>query len=151
MARTPTADSATVIVDLDSGQLVPHWAEMDLRAENDIDRALILRPATSLIETHRFAVALRNLKGADGQTLAAPIGFRVLRDNNPTSNPVIEERRNEFEAIFAEEAAVGINRADLYLTWYFTVASADTLAGRMLSMRDDAFGQHSCKRVSPKS
>jgi len=136
-----TAESATVIIDLDSGQLVPHWAEMDSRAEKDIDRALILRPATSLIETHRFAVALRNIKGSDGQTLPAPIGFRVLRDNNPTTNPTIEERRNEFEAIFAEEAAVGINRADTYLTWYFTVASADTLAGRMLSMRDDAFGQ----------
>lgn len=136
-----TAESATVIVDLDSGQLVPHWAEMDQRAEEDIDRALILRPATSLIETHRFAVALRNIKGSDGQTLPAPIGFRVLRDNNPTTNPVIEERRNAFEAIFAEEAAVGINRADLYLTWYFTVASANTLAGRMLSMRDDAFGK----------
>ena len=50
-----TAESATVIVDLDTGQLVPHWAEMDARAQTDADRALILRPATSLIETHRFA------------------------------------------------------------------------------------------------
>jgi hypothetical protein len=136
-----TAESATIIVDLDTGQLVPHWAEMDARAETDADRALILRPATSLLETHRFAVALRNINGADGAPLASPIGFRVLRDNNPTGNPLIEERRADFEAVFAELANVGVNRADTYQAWYFTVASADSLAGRALSMRDDAFGK----------
>ncbi len=141
IGESVTAESATVIVDLDTGQLVPHWAEMDSRAENPADQALILRPATSLLETHRFAVALRDINGSDGQPLTAPIGFRVLRDNNPTTNPLIEERRADFETVFNEIAEVGVNRADTYLAWYFTVASADTLAGRALSMRDDAFGK----------
>ncbi|MHB1139336.1 MAG: hypothetical protein ACYC2O_10305 [Microthrixaceae bacterium] len=141
IGMSTTAESATVIVDLDTGQLVPHWAEMDARAQTDADRTLILRPATSLLETHRFAVALRNINGADGQPLPAPIGFRVLRDNNPTSNPLIEQRRSTFESVFNEIAAVGVNRADTYLAWWFTVASADSLAGRALSMRDDAFGK----------
>jgi hypothetical protein len=141
IGESVTAESATVIVDLDTGQLVPHWAEMDSRATSDADRALILRPATSLRETHRFGVALRNIKGADGQLLPAPIGYRVLRDNNPTTNPVVEERRADFEVVFGEMAAAGVNRADTYLSWYFTVASANSLAGRALSMRDDAFGK----------
>ena len=136
-----TSASATVIVDLDTGQLVPHWAEIDLRATDDADRALILRPAISLMETHRFAVALRNMNGVDNQPLTAPIGYRVLRDNNPTTDPLIEERRIDFQTMFDELAAVGVNRTDTYLSWYFTVASADSLAGRMLSMRDDAFGK----------
>ena len=34
-----------------------------------------------------------------------------------------------------------IERKDLYLAWDFTVASAENLAGRALSMRDDAFAQ----------
>ena len=38
-------------------------------------------------------------------------------------------------------ATAGVNRADTYLAWYFTVASARSLAGRVLSMRDDAFGK----------
>ncbi|CAN5657748.1 hypothetical protein BH10ACT3_BH10ACT3_21150 [soil metagenome] len=74
IGMSTTLESATVILDLDTGQLVPHWAEMDSRATSDADRALILRPATSLMETHRFAVALRNINGADGQPIPAPIG-----------------------------------------------------------------------------
>lgn len=136
-----TEQSATVIVDLDTGQLVPHWAEMDKRAESDADRALILRPAVSLFETHRFAVALRDIKDSNGLEIPAPIGFKVLRDNNPTTSPVIEERREEFDVVFNEMAAAGVNRADLYLSWWFTVASAETLAGNALAMRDDAFGR----------
>jgi hypothetical protein len=136
-----TAESATVIVDLDSGQLVPHWAEMDQRAETDADRALILRPATSLIETHRFAVVLRDIKDANGLEIPSPVAFKALRDNNPTTSPVIEERREDFDTVFTELAAAGVNRADLYLSWWFTVASADSLAGNVLAMRDDAFGR----------
>ena len=41
--------SATVLVDLDTGQLVPHWAEVDLRATSPATTSLLIRPATSLI------------------------------------------------------------------------------------------------------
>jgi hypothetical protein len=136
-----TEESATVIVDLDTGLLVPHWAEMDLRAETDADRALILRPATSLIETHRFGVALRGIKNSSGEEIPSPIAFKAMRDNNPTNNPELEERREDFEVVFGEMASAGVNRADLYLSWWFTVASADSLAGNVLAMRDDAFGR----------
>lgn len=134
-------ESATVILDLDSGQLVPHWAELDERAESDENRALILRPAISLPETHRFAVALRNINGLAGERLQPPIGFRVLRDNHPTGNPDIEQRREDFEPVFSELASVGVNRADTYLAWHFTVASDVSLAGNVLQMRNDAFGR----------
>ena len=133
--------SASVIVDLDSGQLVPHWAEIDQRATTDQDRTLILRPAISLPETHRFAVALRDLKGADGQPVEASIGYRVLRDNHPTGSPRVEERRAEMDEVFSQLADAGVNRADTYLAWTFSVASAESLAGRVLTMRDDAFGR----------
>ncbi len=139
MSLTP--ESATVIVDLDTGQLVPHWAEMDSHATNAADQVLILRPAVSLTETNRFAVAIRNVKASNGSAIAPPMAFQVLRDNNPTSLPQVESRRAQFEAIFATLASAGVNRADLYLSWHFTVASADSLAGRVLSMRDDAMGR----------
>jgi len=136
-----TSESATVIVDLDSGGLVPHWAELDERTDDDADRSLILRPAISLPETHRFAVALRNLRGSDGRRLEAPIAFRVLRDNITTGDDGVEERRDDVEPMFADLASEGVNRADLYLAWDFTVASADSLAGDVLFMRQDAFGR----------
>jgi len=134
-------DSATVVVDLDTGQLVPHWAEVDLRADGPETTSLIIRPATSLIETHRFAVALRKMVNTAGQVIAAPPAFAAFRDNTTTTFPAIELRRGEFEPVFQEMATAGVNRADLYLSWYFTVASANSLAGRVLAMRDDAFGR----------
>lgn len=136
-----TPESATVIVNLDTGQVVPHWAEMDSHATSAADQVLILRPAISLSETNRFAVAIRNVKAADGSTVAAPLSFQVLRDNNPTNLPQIESRRAQFESIFTRLATAGVNRADTYLAWHFTVASADSLAGRALAMRDDAMGR----------
>lgn len=136
-----TPDSSTVIVNMDTGRLVPHWAELDLRADDDADRALILRPAISLPEGTRFGVALRGLRGADGQRLEAPIGFRVLRDNLTTGEQRVEDRREQLEQMFADLADAGVNRSDLYLAWDFTVASSGSLAGGVLSMRQESFGQ----------
>lgn len=136
-----TEESATVLVDLTTGDLVPHWAEMDLRAPNPDDRALIIRPASSLRETHRFAVGLRHLVGTNGEELEAPIAFRVFRDNNIVEEPRITVRQREFNEVFAQMASAGVERSELYLAWYFTVASADSLAGRLLTMRDDAYGR----------
>lgn len=133
--------SATVIVDLTTGQLVPHWAEMDSRATSDDNRLLILRPAASLIETHQFAVAFRNLIGTNGAPLPAPITFQAIRDNNATGDARIAERQREFNVAFPKMAAAGVARQGLYLAWTFTVASPESLAGRVLSMRDDAFGR----------
>lgn len=136
-----TPESATVIVDLDTGQLVPHWAELDKRATDEADRALILRPAISLPEAHRFGVALRDVRGANGQALQAPVAYMALRDNHPTDAPQVEDRRADYEKLFTDLATAGVNRPDTYLAWSFTVASADSLAGRVLEMRDDAFGR----------
>lgn len=141
IAVSTSSKSATVILDLDSGQLVPHWAELDQRAESPDDTALILRPAISLPETHTFAVAFRDLKGAGGQPLAAPIGYRVVRDNNVTSELRLADRQTRMQPVYTALATAGVNRADTYLAWTFTVASADSLAGAVLSMRDDAFGR----------
>ena len=136
-----TSRSATQIVDLTTGQLVPHWAEMDSRATDPDERLLILRPATSLIETHQFAVAFRNMVGTDGAPLPAPITFQAIRDNNATGSPRIAERQREFNQVFPKLAAAGVARQGLYLAWTFTVASPQSLAGRVLSMRDDALGK----------
>src|SRR5690606_25407224 len=64
-----------------------------------------------------------------------------LRDNHPTDVERVEERRDHFEQMFQDLASAGVNRADTYLAWDFTVASARSLAGRLLTMRDDAMGR----------
>ncbi len=135
------SDSPTVLVDLDSGQLIPHWAELDERAENADERSLIIHPAVSLKETHRIGVALQNIKDSDGNEIEPPIQFQALRDNLISGNEDFEARRGAFEVVFSEMAAAGLNRSELYLGWWFTVASSGAIAGDVLDMRDDAFGQ----------
>ncbi|MEZ5237930.1 MAG: hypothetical protein R2716_02900 [Microthrixaceae bacterium] len=141
IAASLEPDSATVLVNLDSGQLVPHWAELDARADDPQRQALIIRPAVSLTETNRFAVVLRDINGIGGPPLEAPIAYKALRDNITTDADEIEEVRADYETVFEALAADGVNRADTYLTWWFTVASPESLAGNVLSMRDDAMGK----------
>ena len=141
IAMSVTSESATQILDLDTGQLVPHWAEIDQRADSPDQASLILRPAASLLETHRFAVALRDLRSADGSRIDAPVTFQVLRDNITTGVAAIEDERSDYETVFTALGEAGIERRSLYMSWWFTVASPESLAGNVLSMREDAFGK----------
>ena len=52
---------------------------------------------------------------------------------------MFEARRPAMERIFADLAAAGVQRGELQLAWDFTVASTESLTGRMVAMRDDAF------------
>jgi len=141
IAKSITTASPTVLVDLDTGQLVPHWAEMDERATSDANRSLVIHPAASLIETHRIAVALRKIYGTDGVPLPSPIQYQVLRDNLTSNVPQLEDRKAANDVVFKEMATAGVARSGLYLSWWFTVSSAKSLSGRVLSMRDDALGK----------
>jgi hypothetical protein len=136
-----TPESATVIVDLDTGQLVPHWAELDERASSPEEQVLILRPSFSLTETHRFAVGLRRIYGTNGVPKPATMTFQAFRDNKIVSDPRIALRQEEYNFTFTRMAEAGVDRSNLYLAWEFTVAGPDTLAGRLLSMREDAMGR----------
>ncbi|MDA0638907.1 hypothetical protein OUY22_36320, partial [Nonomuraea sp. MCN248] len=56
-------DAPIVLLDLDTGERRPYWAELDANAPED-RRLLIVRPARNLTEGHRYAVALRDLRDA---------------------------------------------------------------------------------------
>jgi len=135
-----TEESPTVLVDLDTGQLVPHWAEMDSQTDDPARKSLIIHPATSLLETHRIGVALRNIVGTNGVAVPAPVQFQVLRDNYNSDAPQFTDIRDDYDVVFNELAEAGVERQSLYLAWWFTVGSAESLAGNVLSMRDDAMG-----------
>jgi hypothetical protein len=132
-------DQPVVLLDADTGEHWPFWAELDSQADPPDQRALIIRPARNLIEGHRYVVALRNLVDVAGAPIEAERGFQLYRDHIPTFTPAIEARRPHLERVFDELGRQGIDRDELYLAWDFTVASAENLAGRMLHIRDDAF------------
>ena len=132
-------DSPVVVVDMDTGERQPVWAELDSGAEADEDRLLFIRPGVNYLEGHHYVVGLRDLVGTDGEALEPSPGFLVYRDNLSTDLPVIEDRREPMERVFGALALAGVPRQDLYLAWDFTVASERNLSERLLHIRDDAF------------
>ncbi len=135
LRRSLDPDSPVVLLDADSGERVPCWAEKDADAAD----TWLIRPARSLAEGHRHVVALRRLSDPDGAALEPSMVFRALRDGIATTSETIEARRPAMERIFSDLAAAGIDRDDLFLAWDFTVSSGRSLSERLLHMRDDAF------------
>ncbi len=131
-------ESPTIVLDADTGELFPHFAEVDLNAEGDGDRSLMIQPAASLAYGHRYIVAVRRVVDADGNAIAPSPAFAALRDGTASDEPSVEERRGLYGDIFARLAEVGVARDDLQLAWDFTVSSREHTNGRALHMRDVA-------------
>jgi hypothetical protein len=141
LAAYADPDQPLVVINADTGERHPVFAEVDANAATDRDRALYIRPSVNFEEGARYIVALRGLERADGEPLQPPLAFRAYRDRLLTDNAAIEDRRAHMEELISTLQAAGIPRANLYLAWDFTVASAESIAGRVLAMRDDAFAR----------
>ena len=65
-----TDASPTVVLDMETGMRVAHFAEVDANADSSLDdQALYIRPAYRLRPAARYAVAIRKtLKAEDGAT-----------------------------------------------------------------------------------
>ena len=139
IAASLAPDQPIVLLDADTGERWPFFAELDAQADPPDQRALIIRPAKNLVEGHRYVVALRGLQDSAGAPIEAGRGFRLYRDRIPTFAPAIEARRPHLERVLWELRQAGVDREDLFLAWDFTVASTKSLSSRMLHIRDDAF------------
>ncbi|HEY3187474.1 MAG TPA: hypothetical protein VGJ70_08360, partial [Solirubrobacteraceae bacterium] len=148
LARTYDAGQPVVVIDAKTRERQLIWAELDSNASSPATRALLIHPARNLREGHRYIVALRNLRDATGALLPAGDAFRRYRDRIRTADPAFEARRKHMEAIFRTLRHAGIARADLFLAWDFTVASARSLSGRLLAIRDDAFAGLGDRRLA---
>ncbi|TDC89465.1 hypothetical protein [Actinomadura sp. 7K507] len=130
-------DAPIVIVDTETGERWPYWAELDANAPDD-RKALIVRPARNLREGHRYAVALRDLRDASGNRIEPNDAFaRILGPGLPPGDP-LHGRQRDTRQVLAALDRHGVSRDGLYLAWDFTVASGQSLAGPMLHMRDEA-------------
>jgi len=131
------ADSPTVLVDVDTGERIAHFAEIESSPEVAAGHTtLYVRPAARLAEGHHYAVGIRGLRNRDGSSAAAAAPFAQLRDRLPGA---LDARRDSFEHdVFAPLAAAGVARASLLLAWDFRTASGETAWGDLLAMRDAA-------------
>ena len=163
--RSMAKDAPIVLMDADTGERHPYWAELDEHPETIAegeDRTLIVRPSANLAEGHRYIVAMRDLRDSNGTELTAPASFASLRDEytgrcralgkgrpcGPGRTPFPEpadvdpaDRTARYDDIFTRLRSRGVDVRDLHLAWDFHVASGENLAGRALAIRDDAFDQ----------
>lgn len=137
-------ESRTLVVDADSLELVPHWAEFDYLAEDAGKRVVQLRVANALKHDRRYVVIVHGLVDDAGAPAAATRGFAALRDGTRTGLAGIDARRGHFDAkVFSVIERLGIARKEVQLAYDFTTTSEDGSTSRLLTMRDrlyDAIG-----------
>jgi hypothetical protein len=146
-ARSLEADHPTVLMRADTGERIPHFAEMDANTDDVTKRALIIRPALRLENGTRYLVAIRNLVDANGAPIQPRMVFRALRDGieNPAAvcgspcGALLEARGAAMADVVDTLAVHGVAREDLILAWDFTTASDQNLTQWMVSVRDQAF------------
>jgi hypothetical protein len=142
--RSLERGSPVVVIDATTGQRWPVWAELDQSIGLNgsppppAQTALIIHPARNLTEGHRYIVALRGMRDANGDVIPAQPAFPQLADSHgrPSARELYYRRY-----IFPQLRRAGISRQSLYLAWDFTVASEQSLTGTALFMRNDALAQ----------
>ncbi|HEX7835861.1 MAG TPA: hypothetical protein VF469_00280 [Kofleriaceae bacterium] len=131
--------SPIVLWDLDRGERVPFFAEVDQNIPDVRQRALIIRPLARLHEKTHYAVAIRNtVKDADGKPLAISPGFAALRDGRSFAHPRFAAMAAGAAEVFAGLARAGVAKSELVLAWDFRTASDEVLRADLTAMRAQA-------------
>jgi hypothetical protein len=128
-------DSPTVIIDVDSGERIAHFAEIEDSPQVAAGHTtLYVRPAARLKDNHHYAVGIRGLRTRDGAPVTPSAGFAALRDGRESKIDADWYTRD----VFGPLAKAGVDRASLLLAWDFRTASGETAWGDVVAMRDDA-------------
>jgi hypothetical protein len=131
-----TPDAPVLLWDASLRHTVAYWGELDAQAPAG-QQVLMIHPAMSLHEGDRFVVALRNLKDSSGAVIPRTAAFQAALDGTPEP----PDRAGDFTAILRDLSTAGVVTDGLYLAWDFTVASAQSLSGRVRHMRDVAYSK----------
>src|SRR5690554_1138653 len=137
IASSIETSSKTIVLDAETGELIPHFAEEDKNAPTAETRALTIRPVIRLKDGHRYIVAVRGVEDSSGSVIAPSEAFLALRDGKSSDSASIEERRDHYKKIFDTLEDAGIERDSLQLAWDFTTASTESNTRMLLHMRDD--------------
>jgi hypothetical protein len=130
--------SPTIVLDVETGELVPHFAEIDVRPATTEERSAVIRPVVRLRDNARYIVALRNLTNGADEVIEASSEFAALRDDTPSEDESVEARRPLYDDIFERLEAMGWDRSEIQIAWDFTTASDENNTQWLLHMRDEA-------------
>lgn len=136
--------SATLIVNLDTGELVEHFAELDLSADITPEerQPIILRAAAHLEPNTHYGVAITSsLATLDGGTPERPLGFASALRGDFSPDEKIRATIAGAGEVLAALSELDVAEDDVLLAWDFRTASADQATKHVLSMRDQALAE----------
>ena len=139
---TLSPDSPTILLDADSGTLIPHWVDIDMSVKHDEERAIIVRPAVRLKDKTRYIVAIRHVVDDSGAALPPTDAFKALRDGTPGCHPSVDLRRDLYKDIFAKLDAAGVKKDGMQVAWDYTTASKENNTRWLVKMRDEALANY---------
>lgn len=139
-AASATKDSATLLLDTSTGELVAHYTDLPSNRldnlETKVRQSVALRSFTRLKPRTRYVVAFRKVSLASGGPAPAAPGFQKLRDKNATE-PALVAIRDRFEAeVFAPLERLGVARGELQLAWDFTTGTDEGPRADMIAVRN---------------
>lgn len=138
---TPTDSSlkasASLLIEADTGRLVPHFADLDPTPDDAEHQAILIHPIEGLKVKTRYVVVLRNLEQPDGTPAVTPPGFALLRDGKTDGHEALAALADHFENdIFSVTGKAGVDRASIQLAWDFTTRSEESATSDMLRVRE---------------
>ena len=156
MAANGGEDLGVILLDTTTGRDWPVWAEVDqytgeagavpAGTVGGVQQDLMIHPAENLIDGHRYIVALRHLR-TDAGSLAQPNSSfesyvtAYLKPAAASADPRVAHMDRVFSDLEEAGWTISGQPSDLYLAWDFTTASTQNVTGRLLAIRDNAFGQ----------
>ena len=131
--------SAVVLVNIDTGERVPLFAEVDQNTVDINKRALIIRPLARLDTSAHYAVGIRNtVKAADGTPLVRPEAFEALVSGKGFSHPNFKKLEKTAPEMFAALETAGLPKSEMVLAWDFVTVSDTFLRADLTAMREQA-------------
>jgi len=131
--------SATVVVDMETKELVAHFAEVDQKVEEGERQALLIRPLKRLEAGRRYAVAItRSIRTVEGTVPSSPPLWSSIVNGNPPADERAQAQAERMPEILTALAAAGVQKDDLVLAWDFVTASDHHLTRNVLAMREQA-------------
>lgn len=139
-----SASSATLLVDVESRELVAHFSELDESADITPEerQPLLVRPAKHLAPGRHYAVAItKSLKALDGTTPARPPGFDSALAGARSDDPREQRALDALDALLPVLEELGVPAEELLLAWDFHTGSAEQMTENVLEMRDRALAE----------
>ena len=128
----------TVLLNMDTGEILPHWVEESSRKQDDETTLIHIRTIRGLDHNSKYAVAFRNLVDDLGEKINPSLAFKSLRDGDLTDSNQIENMRESYEIMFSSLEKIGVLRGSLQSAWWFHTASTNSITEDLITIRDDA-------------